>query len=492
VFSERNDRTIGSFLFLSLFLSPLTDEIHCAGMAAAAEAAPAKTQNITTPQGRHVLLPHRYAYAGRCAGEGTYGSVLEVTDRYEKDVRKVVKDTRAFTPYEDEKEKEEQIWPGQMMLELVCSTRFNHPHILRCVDVISPPTPDACHSVQMVFPAMADTLHGHMTKVQFAPESETYKHMLFQLLSAVQYTHACNVMHRDIKPSNVLVDSNGSVKLCDFGSASLIEWKPNVADLKHSVAERLLTEMITTYPYQAPEMLCGSTRYGSAVDMWSVGCIAMEALSPSRARLFDAGVDNDVKQRELIFDALGTPPDGVLREHSSSLGVYQSIKQRPSNKTSDFGSRMQEVFSKSAQCAALLGECLQLDPKLRITAEAALLSPYFNSIRAHYRQYQKGYPAPVPLRADQFAAWPKDPNAVNRCWQDLYIREVLRFNAEYYPTYENWMMKTYGGKNPSQLREKLRAAMKSGKFQRNGALAVPRSVAAAAAAAAAPATSKKP
>ncbi len=44
-----------------------------------------------------------------------------------------------------------------------------------------------------------------------------------QLLSALAYCHANNVVHRDIKSKNILVDTKGLLKLCDFGSAKRVK-----------------------------------------------------------------------------------------------------------------------------------------------------------------------------------------------------------------------------------------------------------------------------
>jgi cyclin-dependent kinase-like len=50
-------------------------------------------------------------------------------------------------------------------------------------------------------------------------DSETIRCFMWQLLRAIQYCHAHNIMHRDIKPENLLVSKSGVLKICDFGFA---------------------------------------------------------------------------------------------------------------------------------------------------------------------------------------------------------------------------------------------------------------------------------
>ena len=79
-------------------------------------------------------------------------------------------------------------------------------------------------------------------------------------LTYLYQTH--RIMHRDIKPSNVLVNSNGYIKLCDFGVSS---------ELENSVADTF----VGTGTYMAPERIQGSA-YTVKSDVWSVGLTLME------------------------------------------------------------------------------------------------------------------------------------------------------------------------------------------------------------------------
>lgn len=43
-----------------------------------------------------------------------------------------------------------------------------------------------------------------------------------QLISGLQYCHQYRVVHRDLKPENLLLDSNGNLKIADFGLSNIM------------------------------------------------------------------------------------------------------------------------------------------------------------------------------------------------------------------------------------------------------------------------------
>ncbi|KAJ3967208.1 kinase-like domain-containing protein [Lentinula raphanica] len=108
------------------------------------------------------------------------------------------------------------------------------------------------------------------------------------------------VLHRDIKPSNILLNSEGEVKLCDFGVSG---------ELENSVAKTF----VGTSVYMSPERIQGSD-YSVKSDVWSLGITLIEL-----AHGCFPFADSEVEEEETPIDS------GQTRLQLSSLTPISSL-----------------------------------------------------------------------------------------------------------------------------------------------------------------------
>lgn len=187
------------------------------------------------------------------------------------------------------------------------------------------------------------------------------KTLLSQLASGVAYLHDNWILHRDLKTSNLLLNNRGTLKIADFGMARYVGDPP----------PHKLTQLVVTLWYRAPELLLGTTKYGEAVDMWSVGCIFGELIT--REPLLQGR--NEVDELTKIFELCGTPTEdqwpGFRR-----LPNARSLRL-PSGKINT-GSVIRAKFPLlTTASASLLNDLLSLNPAKRPSAKEMLSHEYF-------------------------------------------------------------------------------------------------------------------
>ena len=91
------------------------------------------------------------------------------------------------------------------------------------------------------------------------------------VIRAVHHAHQRGVLHRDLKPSNVLVDSQGTRLVTDFGLAK------RLGDTDRSLTEP--GQVLGTPKYMAPEQAAGRKNLTVAADVYSLGVILYERLT---------------------------------------------------------------------------------------------------------------------------------------------------------------------------------------------------------------------
>jgi serine/threonine protein kinase len=220
------------------------------------------------------------------------------------------------------------------------------------------------------------TLRNHTKSKSLIPYMYTKVYM-FQILRSIAYIHSLGICHRDIKPQNLLLDNRShDTKLCDFGSAKILEkGQPNVA-------------YICSRYYRAPELVFDVTFYTCAIDAWSVGCVMAELLLGKPLFPGDSGVDQLIE----IVKVLGTPSPAQIKsmnpDHPTLTGTFTfpEIKPLPWKK----------VFRRCTSNAVdLVSSMLMYDPRKRIDPFVALTHPFFDDLKVEGVRLPNGNPLSV-------------------------------------------------------------------------------------------------
>ncbi|KAL3116711.1 hypothetical protein niasHT_000789 [Heterodera trifolii] len=297
------------------------------------------------------LMLDKYEKIGKI-GEGSYGVVFKCRNR---DTGELVAIKKFFESEDDPAIRKIALREIRMLRQL------KHPNLVNLIEVFK-----RNRKLHLVFEHCDRTVLDDLERFPSGcPESLT-KRLIFQLFSAIRFCHSRNCIHRDIKPENILLTSNDVVKLGDFGFARIM-----------SVNE-IYTDYVATRWYRAPELLVGDTHYGSPVDIWAVGCVFAEMLTgepiwPGRS---------DVDQLYLIIRTMGKITSQQLKifhnnayfrgisipEPEEHIGLLQRLAQTAN-----------PAVSVDFAAMDLLKRCVEMDPKMRWSAEELLDHEYFRS-----------------------------------------------------------------------------------------------------------------
>ena len=139
----------------------------------------------------------------------------------------------------------------------------DNPHVIRVLD-------DGTFEDSIIFyimPLYEKTLRELMNE---GLEPEKCFSLITQILDGLKYAHEKNVWHRDIKPENILVGSDGTVVIADFGIAHFSE------DFLQTVVDTKPTDRLANFQYAAPEQRERGREVDGRADVYSLGLLINE------------------------------------------------------------------------------------------------------------------------------------------------------------------------------------------------------------------------
>ncbi len=151
--------------------------------------------------------------------------------------------------------------------------RLNHPHIARLLD--------AGASEEGLPYFVLEFVDGQPIDEAVRPLALEQRLKLFlQLAEAVAHAHRNLLVHRDLKPGNVLVDTEGQVKLLDFGIAKALDPLEGLPD---QGAGNTTVGGVRPYTpnYASPEQVRGEP-VSTATDIYSLGVLLYQMLTGTR------------------------------------------------------------------------------------------------------------------------------------------------------------------------------------------------------------------
>ena len=138
---------------------------------------------------------------------------------------------------------------------------LHHPHVVRLLDVFE----EDKEIVLVMEYVPGGELFDHIVAQGKLRENDA-RRIFRHLISAIDYCHQNCIVHRDLKPENLLLDSEGKLKVADFGFSNMYD------------PEMSMHTFCGSPFYASPEMIVGQRYLGPEVDIWSMGVILFALL----------------------------------------------------------------------------------------------------------------------------------------------------------------------------------------------------------------------
>jgi len=214
-----------------------------------------------------------------------------------------------------------------------------------------------------------------------------------------------NVIHRDLKPSNIIVDREGTAKICDFG----------IAKAASNLYQTTSTGLIKGTPrYMSPEQITGEMELGPASDVFSLGAVLYEMITGRL--LFQASSFESLIHRILTTDIgdelsaaeAALPGSGRVLEramHSDPSDRYADARSM-ANDLRDLGHDYPPEADMAEVIDRLLPELDRTDARdIEDSQDLDLESSLSEDTDASHELYGGSGSTPIPTADPQSTGW---------------------------------------------------------------------------------------
>eukprot|EP01059_Diplonema_ambulator_P023474 TRINITY_DN3898_c0_g4_i1.p1 TRINITY_DN3898_c0_g4~~TRINITY_DN3898_c0_g4_i1.p1 ORF type:complete len:424 (+),score=125.78 TRINITY_DN3898_c0_g4_i1:53-1324(+) len=212
--------------------------------------------DIVLPPKLRVLNPRRYKLLKEI-GRGQYGVVFKAQDRSMSRIVAIKKVNSANL---------ERMGQDKLAKEVALMSKMNHNNVIRFHQL---ELDRSSYRIWMVMEYIdGEDLKKFMKKHPSGMPEDLAKNIFLQIIKGLNYIHSKGVVHRDLKPENIMINTEGVVKVADFGLSCFQEFDDDGEIV-------VLTTRCGTPNYVAPDVVFpkGGGYNGFKSDMWSLGVV---------------------------------------------------------------------------------------------------------------------------------------------------------------------------------------------------------------------------
>ena len=141
-----------------------------------------------------------------------------------------------------------------------------------------------------------------------------------QILSGLYYLHKeKHQIHRDLKPSNILINTDGIVKLTDFGISCNLESSQNFSNT-----------FVGSRSYMSPERITGK-KYNYSSDIWSLGLVIYELATGDEP--YKKKIDFITTMKKIVEDSEPRLNSNIFSKEFCDF-IEKTLKKEPEKRNS--------------------------------------------------------------------------------------------------------------------------------------------------------------